>query len=89
MTRIKITPEQIRQVASEFKGASNQSQEMVSRLSSTINGISPDWEGMTKERFYNEFQQWQQSMRQFVELLQNIGQQMDAIATRFEQTDRA
>jgi WXG100 family type VII secretion target len=88
MARIKVTPEQVRQVASQFKQASGDSQQMVNRLSQTVNGLQPDWEGMTKERFYQDFQQWSTSMRQFVELLNNIGQQLDAIAARFAQADQ-
>ena len=88
MPRIKITPDQVRQVGSQFKQASQQSQEMVSRLQNTMNGMEPEWEGLTKQRFYQEFQQWRTSMNQFVELLNGIGQQLDAIATRFEQADQ-
>lgn len=88
MARIRITPDQVRQVGSQFKQASQQSQEMVTRLQNTINGLEPEWEGLTKERFYQEFQQWRTSMTQFVDLLNNIGQQLDAIATRFETADQ-
>jgi len=88
MARIKITPDQIRNVGGQFKQASQDSQAMVNRLQSTISGIEPEWEGLTKERFYQEFQQWKTSMNQFVELLNSIGQQMDAIAARFEAADQ-
>jgi len=88
MARIRISPEQVRQVGSQFKQSSQQSQEMVTRLQNTINGIMPEWEGLTRERFYQDFQQWQTSMRQFVDLLNSIGQQLDAIAARFEAADQ-
>lgn len=88
MARIKITPQQVRQVSQQFKQSSQQSQEMITRLQSTINGMQSEWEGLTKERFYNEFQQWQQSMKSFVELLNGIGGQLDVIAQRFEEADR-
>ena len=89
MARIKITPDQVRQVGNQFKQASQQSNEMVSRLQNTMNSMEPEWEGLTKERFYQEFQQWRTSMNQFVELLNGIGQQLDAIAARFEAADQA
>ena len=89
MARIKITPDQVRQVGGQFKQASQQSQEMVSRLQNTMNGMEPEWEGLTKERFYQEYEQWRSSMNQFVELLNGIGQQLDAIAARFEAADQA
>ncbi|MDF2629352.1 MAG: type secretion protein EsxA [Symbiobacteriaceae bacterium] len=86
--RIKITPEQIHAIASEFKSNSTQSQEMVSRLTALLDGASDDWEGMTKEQFYSDFGRWQRSMSSFVSLLENIGQQLDDIATRFESADQ-
>ncbi len=87
MVRIKITPEHVRQVGNQFKQASQQSQELVNRLESAVNSMQGEWEGMTKERFYNEFQQWRTTMRQFVELLNSIGQELDTIANRFQGAD--
>lgn len=89
MARIKVTPEQVHEVANQFKQASQQSQDMVSRLQSTMNSLQPEWEGMTQQRFYGEYEQWKTSMNQFVQLLQSIGQQLDAIADRFAAADQA
>lgn len=89
MARIRITPEQVRQVGNQFKQASAQSDQMVNQLRNTINSLQGDWEGMTKERFYGEFQQWATSMTQFVQLLNQIGQQLEAIAERFRGLDQA
>lgn len=88
MARIKITPEQVRQVSQEFRQSSEQSREMVNRLQSTVTAMQSEWEGLTRERFYSEYQQWQSTMSKFVELLSGIGQQLDTIAARFEEADR-
>jgi WXG100 family type VII secretion target len=86
--RIRITPEQVKQVSSMFRDASGTSQDMVSRLGATIKGMESEWEGMTKEKFFNDFQQWETAMRQFVELLNGISTQLDQIAERFMAADR-
>lgn len=88
MARIKITPEQVRQVASQFAQASSQSQEMVSRLTNAINAMQPEWEGMTSQRFYGDFQQWSSQMTRFVELLNSINTQLNQIADRFAAADQ-
>ena len=88
MARILVTPEQVRTVSSQFKQASSQSQQMVSTLQSTVNNLNAGWEGMTKQRFYQEFEQWRTSMTQFVELLNQIGVELDAIAERFAAADQ-
>lgn len=87
MARIKITPEQVRQVAQQFAQAASQSQDMVSRLTNSINAMQPEWEGMTSQRFYSDFQQWSAQMKQFIELLNGINQQLVQIADRFSSVD--
>jgi WXG100 family type VII secretion target len=42
---------------------------------------------MSKERFFQQFEQWKGSMTQFVQLLNQIGTEMDAIAARMAVAD--
>lgn len=88
MAKITITPEQIRQVSSQFSQSSGQSQEMVTRLTNALNTMQPDWQGMTSQRFYSDFQQWSGQMTKFVELLNSISTQMNQIADRFATADQ-
>ena len=88
MARIRVSPERVREVSGQFKTASSQSQEIVSKLQGTINNLNSEWEGMTQQKFYSDFQNWQTNMRQFVDLLNQISTQLDAIATRFAQADQ-
>ncbi len=88
MARIRITPEQVRQVAGQFAQAANQSQEMVTRLTNAVNSMQPEWEGMTSQRFYSDFQQWSSQMARFVELLNGINTQLSQIADRFAAADQ-
>ncbi|MDQ2806779.1 MAG: WXG100 family type VII secretion target [Chloroflexota bacterium] len=55
MARIRITPEQVRQASQQFH---QPSQQMVQTLTNTLNGMHSEWEGMTQQRFYGEFEQW-------------------------------
>lgn len=87
-TRIKITPEQVRSVAQHFKASSDQSQDMVNKLTTQIKAMEPEWEGLTKEQFYQQFTEWQGKMREFVHLLDGINKQLVTIAARFEAADR-
>jgi len=88
MARIRITPEQVRQVAGQFAQAAHQSQEMVTRLTNAVNAMQPEWEGMTSQRFYGDFQQWSSQMARFVELLNSISTQLNQIADRFAAADQ-
>ncbi len=88
MAKISITPEEVHQAASKFEQASGQSQEIVSSLQSLTGNMQPQWEGMTSQRFYQDYEQWRTSMAQFVELLSQIGKELHTIADRFEAADQ-
>jgi WXG100 family type VII secretion target len=86
--RITITPQEVRSVADQFNNASQESEQMVSRLESTINNLSATWEGMAKQRFYGDYENWRSTMRTYVQLLAQISQELRAIAQRIEDADR-
>jgi len=88
MAKILITPEEIRKAAGDFKRESQTSQQMVSKLQSTMNAMDAQWEGMTSQKFYNEFRTWSTQMKSFVTMLDTIGNDLNKIATRFAEADR-
>ena len=88
MARILVTPEEVHNVANQFSQASQESQDMINRLESTMSNLEPQWEGMTKQRFYQEYQNWRNQMRSFVDLLNQISQELHAIADRFAAADQ-
>lgn len=86
---IRISPEQVRQVASQFRNAGEQSRQMVAQLSGSVKGVESEWAGMAKNQFFLEYQQWEGSMQQYVQLLEQIGEELEQIARRFEEADQA
>jgi len=53
-----------------------------------MSNLAAEWEGVSKERFYQDYEQWRTNMRQFVDLLDSIGKQLHATAERFRVTDQ-
>jgi WXG100 family type VII secretion target len=47
------------------------------------------WEGMTKQRFFQEFQEASKQMQAFVTTLNSISQELTAIANKFRTVDQA
>ena len=88
MATIRISPDQVRNVASQFKQKSSESTTMANQLQSAVNGLEAEWEGMAKQRFYSDFTQWNQQMQKYAELLNSIGSELDRIATTIETTDQ-
>ncbi|HEY3367379.1 MAG TPA: WXG100 family type VII secretion target [Symbiobacteriaceae bacterium] len=87
MAKILITPEEVRGVAAQFKSAGEESHAMVQKLAGTVNTMQQNWAGMTSQKFYADYEHWQQSMNQFVVVLNEINQQLMVIAERFERAD--
>lgn len=88
MSQIRISPERVRGVASEFQRASHTSNDLVQTLTRTIRDLDHEWEGLAHQKFMTEFEQWQRSMTQFVTLLDGINQQLLVVAQRFEEADK-
>ncbi|GIO29872.1 MULTISPECIES: WXG100 family type VII secretion target [Paenibacillus] len=87
--RILITPEQVDAVANQFKQGGEQSQQIVNGLTQAIHGMEGQWEGMTKQRFFQEFQEANKQMQSFVQILNNISQELTAIAQKFRTVDES
>lgn len=87
--RILVTPAELRNVARQFQQGGDQTEQMTNRLTQALNGMQGQWDGMTKERFFQEFQNASNNMKQFVQMLESISQQLNSIADRFEQLDNA
>ena len=87
--RILITPEQVEQVANQFKQSSDQSQQIVNSLTQSVNGMEGQWDGMTKQRFFQEFQEASRLMNSFVQTLDSISNELRAIAQKFRMADES
>ncbi|WP_054958410.1 WXG100 family type VII secretion target [Paenibacillus dakarensis] len=87
--RILITPEQVEQVANQFKQSGDQSQQIVNSLTQSVNGMEGQWDGMTKQRFFQEFQEASRLMNSFVQTLESISAELKAIAQKFRMADES
>ncbi len=85
--RILITPEQLEQVSTQFAQSGQQSREIVDRLSRSILEMESQWEGMTRERFYGDYQQARATMNKYLECLQTISSDLKQISVKFRTTD--
>jgi WXG100 family type VII secretion target len=85
---INVPIDQVRRVALEFKAASGDSLDTVQRLHRAVQSLEGQWDGYAQQRFFQEYRQWELMMRQFAQLLDNVGVQLGAIADDFAEADR-
>lgn len=87
MARIVITPERVRDVANQFRQSGQQSREIINRLEATLNSLYAEWEGMSEQRFMNDYNASKNLMQKSVELMQKVHQELNGIADRFAAAD--
>lgn len=87
MALIRVTPEDLRGVAAQFKSSHDEAQAMIQKLSGTITNLDANWDGIASNRFYQNFELWKGKMAEFTGLLDEINHALIEIAQRFEQAD--
>ena len=89
MSNIRISPDQVDQIAGQFKQSAEQSQQIIARLQASINNLQSQWEGATQQRFYADFETAKRQMESFVQLLTSVGTDLTGIANKFRVTDQS
>lgn len=87
--RILVTPEQLNQVSTQFSQSGQQSSDIVQRLQQLIQQMEGQWEGITRERFYGEYQQARITMNKFIECLHTVSTELNQISVKFKTTDES
>lgn len=89
MTNIKVTPEQLQQLAGTV---SSGSAEIASTLSTLHGQLAPlaggDWAGAASTQFHALWQQWQQSARGLNEALAGISSLLSQAGSSYAQAEQ-
>lgn len=88
MSEIQISPIELQEAAEEFRQASMDSQALMDRLDTTMDGIERKWSGSAQQVFYQSYAQWRVHFSGLAMLLGDISQELEALAERFLREDR-
>ena len=89
MQRIKLTPEELRMDAENYRYAGQTIQEMLQKLQGTHQKMNDNWEGRAWQKFDEEYQELALEVRDFEELMYSIHGQLQQVAQVVEETDQA
>ncbi len=67
MSFIKITPEAVRELASELETLGKNMQATMNQVDAKVKGLRADWQDAVKENYDAEFEQLKQGFDSFVE----------------------
>lgn len=89
MNRLVVSPDHIRQLASEVnRGAANLN-DIVRGLTTAFHSSSGYWEGNTQRQFTDAYQEWDTSWKQMHASLENMQKLINDWVARVEELDRS
>ncbi|OAB38453.1 WXG100 family type VII secretion target [Paenibacillus glacialis] len=85
--RIKIDPDQLFKIGNRFLKCSSDNIAMANELRTLIDGISGEWDGKSRERFYASYKDAHKQLENTSIVLNDVGEELNAIAERFRVAD--
>lgn len=86
--QIRITPEQMRSRAGEFRNEGQNFEECILKMQSLIDALQDEWEGAASQGFANQFSSLRPSFDKVRNLIEEIGGQLDSTAAAVENLDQ-
>ncbi len=89
MSGIKMNFEEMRGKAQEFRACSEEMNDVVSRMRGITDSLCAEWEGVSSDRFRDQFTELEEVLKRAAELGEEIGAQVDSISQVYEEADQA
>ena len=86
--QIRITPDQMRTRASEFRTEGQNFEDVITKMQNLINTLQEEWEGEASRKFADQFEALKPSFIEVRNLIDDIGGQCDATAEVLERLDQ-
>ncbi|MEC0180045.1 WXG100 family type VII secretion target [Paenibacillus peoriae] len=87
MTKIQVSPEQLDSVASQFADAHGTLYNQLNGLDRIMNNLHSQWDGMERNRFYNDYRTAKYTLSSALSKIQSIEIELKSIASKFRNAD--
>jgi WXG100 family type VII secretion target len=88
MAQLRVTPEQLRERATEYRNQSQAMEEITQKLDNLISKLESEWEGVSAERYHEQYADLRPSFVSMTELIADLASQLDKKASDYEAADR-
>lgn len=85
--QIRITPDQMRQRANEYRREADTVNGVIAKLDSLLQQLQGEWEGSASESYAARYQELKPGFMKAEELIREIATALDSTARIVEQTD--
>jgi WXG100 family type VII secretion target len=86
---IRVTPEQLQQVASQLTAGAGNIDGILSQLAAQVAPLGADWAGQAQAQFQALWEQWQHDARGLFEALTGMSQLMAQASANYAQTEES
>jgi WXG100 family type VII secretion target len=87
MATIHVNTEQMRQLGQVFVQNNDQLHQSEGQIQNYIGQLEGDWQGVSRQRFEQMFQEWRSAADQIVNQGEEIGRHLQNTAQQFENVD--
>ena len=85
--QIRITPDQMRQRATEYRAEAEKVKEVIGRMDNLLNSLQSEWEGAASESYATRYGELKPGFLQAETLIREIATALDSTARIVEETD--
>jgi WXG100 family type VII secretion target len=85
--QIRITPEQMRGRANEYRTEAEKVNEVIARMDSLLSALQGEWEGEASQSYASRYAELKPGFMKAEELIREIATALDATARIVEETD--
>lgn len=87
MAQLRVSPEQLRGRASEYRTQGQNMEDLISKLDSLINVLESEWEGNSASRYIARYSELRPSFTSMRQLIDELATSLDQEANKFEEAD--
>lgn len=85
--QIRITPDQMRQRAAEYRTEAEKVKEVIGRMDTLLSNLQSEWEGAASESYATRYGELKPGFLQAETLIREIATALDSTARIVEETD--
>lgn len=84
---IRLTAQEVEAVATKFTQASDNTEQLLNELGTTVEGMSSGWEGDAYNAFNESFGEIKKNLQNVVELYDGLADQLRQVVKTLQETD--
>lgn len=87
MAQLRVTPEQLRGRASEYRAQGTEVEGVIAKLDSLISTLESEWEGNSAARYISQYSDLRPSFVSMQQLIADLASSLEQEANKFEIAD--